>query len=382
MIAAEILFLYKGGRIDRIGSGEPFPSEFFYGARELASDGRSVAMLDEEQAAALAGADSARLPAGGVFGGFGVRLARAVAPMLPAIVASHLWSRAVRTRLAAASVIIATANGQAIALGALRRLGLLRRPVLAIAMGALLRSPTGWQERSIGWALRACRLVSLSKEESRTLSRWLGVRVEYLPFGVDVDFWTPGVGDPELRRTLGLSDGYVIAIGNDRHRDYRTLVAAWRPEFPTLAIITTLPLPQLPPNVRKIAGNWGDRLLSDAQVRSLIRDAAFAIVPLQATIQPSGQSAALQAMSCAKAVILSDIDGLWDRDMICDGVNCRLVTVGDANALAFAAAQLAGDVELGGRIGVAARKTVLAAFSARRMADELLALIEGEGRHG
>ncbi len=382
MAVGELLFLYKGGRSERIGDREPFPSEFFYGAQELAADGLQIATLDEAQAATLAGAASARNPAGGLVGRLCVRLTRSFASALPAIVATHLWSRAVRARFAAARAIVATANGQAVALGALRRVGILRRPALAIAMGALLRPPAGWQERMIAWALRGCRLASLSQDEARALSGWLGVPVDYLPFGVDTGFWTPGPGDPDLSRRLGLDGGYVIAIGNDRHRDYETLIAAWQPDFPVLAVVTSLPLPPLPANVHAIAGNWGDRLLSDAQVRSLVRGAAFAIVPLRATIQPSGQSATLQAMACAKSVIVSDIDGIWDREAMRDRVNCCLVRVGDAVALSAAVAYLAGDAALRERLGDAARKTVLEKFSARRMADALLELIEDEERNG
>ena len=47
----------------------------------------------------------------------------------------------------------------------------------------------------------------------------LGDRVHVVPFGVDASFWTPGAATSERD---------VLAIGNDGHRDWETLVAAAR----------------------------------------------------------------------------------------------------------------------------------------------------------
>ena len=59
-------------------------------------------------------------------------------------------------------------------------------------------------------------------------------RVGYLTFGVDAGFWTPGDGRE------GGNEPYVLSIGNDTHRDYATLIAAWNTDFPKLQRMSRL----------------------------------------------------------------------------------------------------------------------------------------------
>jgi hypothetical protein len=94
----------------------------------------------------------------------------------------------------------------------------------------------------------------------------------------------------------------------------------------------TVPAP-LPANVEIIAGDWRTQLLSDGAVRDMVRGSRFVVVPSHDTMQPAGQSACLQAMACAKAVVLSDIAGLWDRELMRDRESCILVKPGDVAAL-------------------------------------------------
>ena len=66
--------------------------------------------------------------------------------------------------------------------------------------------------------LRRMQLVLYGPGEVEGLTALgLGDRVHVVPFGVDTSFWTPGVATSERD---------VLAIGNDGHRDWDTLVAA------------------------------------------------------------------------------------------------------------------------------------------------------------
>ena len=63
--------------------------------------------------------------------------------------------------------------------------------------------------------------------------------------------------------------------------------------------------------------------MTDAgDLRRLYNSAAAVIAPLKDVHQPSGYSVTLQAMSCGKPVILSNIKGLWDRELLIDCENC------------------------------------------------------------
>jgi glycosyltransferase involved in cell wall biosynthesis len=187
-------------------------------------------------------------------------------------------------------------------------------------------------------------------------------RVRVIQFGVDEAFWrpagTPAPGD------------YVLSLGNDDGRDYRTLLAAIGGV--PLRLHTALPLPSgLPPNVALTRGSWHERTLSDAEVRELYQRARFVVTPLTDSWQPQGQSVTLQAMACGKAVVLSRTRGLWSPLLMRHAENCWLVPPGDAAALKEAVQRLWADGELAASLGAAARESVVAHFTSRRMADEI-----------
>src|SRR3954452_1569394 len=153
-------------------------------------------------------------------------------------------------------------------------------------------------------------------------------RVHVVPFGVDTDFWTPGAGE--------IGDE-VLAIGNDGHRDWETLLAA-APSVPARIRILTRrePPASLPPNVSWEPADWYTQVLSDEEVRALYRRAAVVAVPTKDVPQPSGQSVTLQAMACARPVVLSRTRGLWAPETLRDGENVVLTIPGDAAELARA----------------------------------------------
>ena len=219
------------------------------------------------------------------------------------------------------------------------------------------------------WILRGTRILSISRGEQEFLSHALGasVPVDYLPFGVDERFWQPGgQGD----------DGYVLSIGNDPSRDYGTLVAAWQPEDPPLRIVTSLPVPGAPANVEIIRGDWRTQILSDEEIRHLYQRARFVVLPIRETLQPSGQSACLQAMACGKAVVFSDIQGLWDRQLMVHGDTLLLTRPGDPTDLRRAIDSLLASPVLVKRLGQNARRVVGEHLNVTMMAAQLAAYAE------
>jgi len=97
-------------------------------------------------------------------------------------------------------------------------------------------------------------------------------------------------------------------------------------------------------------------------------------VPLIDTIQPAGQSVCLQAMACGRAVILSDIMGLWDSELMRHHKNIWLVRPRSKIALQNALRQLTNDTKLCADIGNEGRKLVERHFNAELMAAALTRL--------
>jgi glycosyltransferase involved in cell wall biosynthesis len=179
----------------------------------------------------------------------------------------------------------------------------------------------------------------------------LGPRVHVNAFGVDTAFWAPAP-EPAARE--------VLAIGNDGHRDWETLVMAAADIPARVRVFTRHPKPAgLPANVSWAEADWHRQLLSDADVRELYRNAAAVVVPVKNVPQPSGQSVTLQAMACGRPVVLSRTRGLWRPETLHDGVNVQLVPPSDAAALAAAVRDLLDDPARAHQVGAEAREGVL-----------------------
>ena len=191
-------------------------------------------------------------------------------------------------------------------------------------------------------------------------------RVFVNQYGIDADFWTPANG-----QSAGTGD-YVLAVGNDGRRDYDLLMkvaARCRQDF---IIVTRATIAgAVPPNVKIMAGDFRDEILSDLELRDLYRSARCVVTPLIETTQPSGQSVCLQAMACGRPVILTRTEGLWSEARMRDGENVVLVPPHDIEAMAAAIERVCSDPQLGDRLGRAGRETVCRDWTARDYARRL-----------
>lgn len=268
-----------------------------------------------------------------------------------------------------AQVVISTVDACGLPLALLKRAGLLRSKLIYISQGltdSITRHGRGkWlSQRYRRLLLGVDQLATLSAGAAQGLASWLGVpeeRVRVVPFGVDCEFWhqtsPPGTGGED-----------ILSIGSDPGRDYATLLAAasGRP----LHIVTRQPFELVGhPNVVKTADH------TPRELRDLYAQARFVVIPLHDKDQPSGQSATLQAMACARAVIVTKTRGWWGETLLKDGENCVLVPPGDVEALRQAVQRLWDDPAACARLGHQARETVVHSFSEARMAEQLSQLI-------
>ena len=330
-------FLFRSGRRARLANSGP--TEFLYGFAELQRGGAPVAMLEEQELGIE------RLFPRLVERGAG-RLAGFCG--IHARVLHGLFRH--RTQLSTAGTLIATTHAVGIALAALRRWGVLTQDVVIMTMGIITpeasRLRLGW----LRWLLAGTTLAALSRPEAAWLRSVLGPRVRVIDFtfGVDLEFWRPD--NQRDRRDV------VLSVGNDWNRDFATLIEAWRPEFPVLEIVTSLPVNTDKPNVSIVRGDWRRQELSDEDLRARLQRARLVVVPLRDTLQPSGQSAALQAMACGSPVVLTGNRGCWDRAMLEHHDACRFVPPGDASALAAMVAGLLADTTAAEAMGARARR--------------------------
>jgi glycosyltransferase involved in cell wall biosynthesis len=364
MKGGPVLFLFKSGRKSR--RDESGPREFFYGFTEMQRSRIEAEMLEEDE-----------LPPAPLTG-LAERLAtRLLDPLagLNADTLSRLSTQVALERMNKAGALVATTNAHGLALGALKSLGRLKPPVLFLPMGVWPIGAGILRRHMLARWLAPLDLAPISKTEEAWLASRLAGRQRnaYLPFGIDTAFWTP-TQEAVLQDPGG---GFAFAIGNDPHRDWSGLAKAWTPALPKLKIVTRRPVPVSAGRIEILAGDWNSRPISDIQVRSFYREALFVVLPLNDTIQPSGQSACLQAMSCGKAVILSDIRGLWDSELLRHGETCLLTPPGDHEALAAAANRLAHDPVLAERLGRAARSIVAQRFTIERMGDVMAGRLHG-----
>lgn len=366
MIAAgrnilKITYLVRGGRRERLAELGQGPTEFFYGYQQLLARGLDVSILEDSDVGMAPPLSTVS------------RLANKFSPLLgglPIGMALSLLSTGGCRKLSGASCIVATTNGMGMALAIAKALGRLDVPVLLLTMGLLPMKPTSLQLRLFGFLTRHIHIACISRGEQAFLQRLLTKQsIHYIPFGVDIDFWRPAT-------VVTAQHGYVLAIGNDRNRDWAILADAWNSDLPPLKIVTSLPVPPASANVEVVSGDWRRQILSDDAIRELYRAARFVIIPLKETTQPAGQSACLQAMACGKAVILSDIRGLWDRDLMRDGETVLLTPPGDGAALVVCVRRMMADSALAAKIGGAGRAVVETHLNIDAMVTALLNLLE------
>lgn len=362
-------FMFKAGREARAAEGGP--TEFFYGYVQLRQAGYDAEIVTDRDV------DLDALPA---------RVWRTVSHAFYAATGVPLWP-AVRlarsealARLNAFDCLVVSTNTFGICLGLLSRLNVLKTPVLFMAIGLIEPTTPARVVRVYRWIFgKRVSVRALTEGNARLLSSKLGTAIGHVPFGVDTRFWTPPAGGTP-------AGDYVLSVGNDSHRDYATLLKAWRPSDPPLRIVTSHAISSAAANVEIIRGGWHQQVLTDEAIRALVQNARFVILPIRQTIQPSGQSACLQAMACGKTVVITEFSGLWNRELLRDGDTCLFGGApGDYEGIRRAVDGLLADAGASARIGANARRMVESSLSVDHMAAavarEVDACIAGTAPH-
>lgn len=341
-----MLYLFSGGRANKLGlvqRGEA-PTEFYYGYCELVSSGNDVDFLDIPEV--TQGSISSRL-----LNHFYYRW-----QVLPCRTTGDLITILYQMlgRLNTYDVIVGTTTGLGFSLEILRRVGLLKSRVLTIHCGVMNYRYNGLTNAVTGHLLRRGFTQVLGQGELEAMGECYRIdkgRLELNEFGVDNRFWFP-LEEPD-------DGGYVLSVGNSGRRDYELLMRVAAGLGVQVKLLTESPPPSVPDNVTVIRGRmYSNYELPDIELRELYRRASVVVVPLTDSLQPSGQSVTLQAMACAKVVVLTRTRGMWNPSILRDGVNCLLVPAADEKALGFGIRRALDDSKWRYYVGANAVETV------------------------
>lgn len=147
-------------------------------------------------------------------------------------------------------------------------------------------------------------------------------KFHFIPFSVDFDFWREHQEyDYALRKK-------ILFVGNDGKRDFEKLIniAKNLPEFEFHFISKRItPNTNIPPNVYLQGGDWASANISDKELKNIYQKCKFTIIPLINSLQPSGQSVALQSISSGTPVLISKTDGFWDHSKFKNNKNIILL---------------------------------------------------------
>jgi len=359
-----ILFLYSGGRGAKkklVETGQA-PSEFYYGYWELQQAGCEVDFVDvREQTVASISSRFLNI----FYYRWQVLPCRATGDLL--VLLYRLISK-----INNYDVVVATTTGIGFCLEILRAMHYIRRPVVTIHCGILnyvYNLPTNIFTRY---------LLQRSHSQVFGVGEFEGMRKTYSldqeqiglnEFGVDRAFWYP--------EHSSNTENYILSVGNCGRRDYDILSRVAGNLDVSFKLLTDVPPDHVPDNVELLRGRLhSEHEVPDVELRELYRRATLVYVPLMESLQPSGQSVTLQAMACGAPVVLTQTAGIWNRSLLRNHYNCRLVPVGDVAGATTAIRDLIENPERSRDLTRAALETVRDHWDVRQFAKRVYQLCE------
>ena len=346
-----IYFIFSGGRRKRWINKKYSPSEFFYGFKELSSINEKISFLEER--------DIGMMPKKSILSIFFRKLSF-FSYNIPLEMIYGFLKTIKSLPFSDKDIIVSTTNGIGLTLAFAKKLGILKSNLIFIAMGLIPKNSIFIKILIYKYILSKANIIVISLEEKKFLSKIMpNKNIQYIPFGVDNKFWKPKI--------IKTKEEYIFAIGNDKSRDWDTLIDSWDDSLPNLKIVTSKLLKNNKSNIQIIRGNWRENLLTDEEILSLYNGSKFVIIPLYNTIQPSGQSVCLQAMSCEKPVIMSYISGLWDHSKLIHKENIYLVKPENPSLLNRSIKELISDNILCEKIAKNGRELVNEKYNVEKM---------------
>lgn len=211
---------------------------------------------------------------------------------------------------------------------------------------------------------RCAGIVTVGEEETQKLKKrfpHLADRIEYIPFGVDIELFKPVPFVEEKNQ--------VIAVGFDPDRDWKTYFEAGVGlHVPFIAATRQSRVEKLQPLPEfAVVKSFGLHEMIEEYARS-----AVVVIPLdtsRGTNDAMGASTLFEAMAMGKAIVATDTHTM--RSYIRDGVNGVLVPEGDSAALHNAISSLLVDESKRKELGANARAYAEEYLDADKVTEKL-----------
>ena len=273
-----------------------------------------------------------------------------------------------------ADVVFSTVDTVGIPLMLLAQSRVVRAPFVYTAIGLperLVQLRSVRMQRLYARALGAASAVVVySEHEANVLRQWLrerGIapRVEFVPFGVDVDAFRPTDATPDLD---------VVSVGADPHRDFELLLAVARslPEASFLVVTTAdraRALAGVPSNVTV------ETDLPFDEMRRRLERARVVALPVRENSYSGATTVLLQAMALGKPVVATRTAAIATGYGLADGENVRLVPPRDGESFGRALTEVLGGDAIARALGAGARATVERALTWEQYVTRLEALL-------
>ena len=141
-------------------------------------------------------------------------------------------------------------------------------------------------------------------------------KIHFLPFSIDQKFWTFENSDNSYKTNKN-----VLFIGNDGKRDYEFVIElASKMRGINFTFITKqIKIDQIKSkNVTLLNGKWDDSNITDLDIKNYYQNSSISIIPIFKSLQPSGQSVALQSLSMGIPVLITKSEGFWEPSLFTD----------------------------------------------------------------
>lgn len=197
-----------------------------------------------------------------------------------------------------------------------------------------------------------------------------GSKIKFLPFGVDNVFWSG--------KATTTKDN-ILFIGNDSNRDFDFLIDLIKkmPEnkFTVVSEKINSQVENLQ-NVELYQGSWNKNTYDDAFLKEIYDKSFISLIPLKDSLQPSGQSVALQSMSMMVPVIITKTVGFWDTDYFKHGENIYFINENESDQWIQAIDDLYKNEEKYSLIKNNAKKLIDEKFNCEYFGENLIKILE------
>jgi glycosyltransferase involved in cell wall biosynthesis len=220
----------------------------------------------------------------------------------------HVWANRALLRADRADVIWTHTEYEHLGVGLLRRLGLPTAPIVAQSIW-LVDEWSRWsgvRRRLVRWLMRDAEAATFHSPLNMVRARELdlGERQVIVDFGISLDSYPIATERPQAELD-GTRPLHVLALGNDRHRDWETLAQALGGRAGVELRIGSSHFP-----ARLAQPNISAHPMTQAEVVANYGWADCVVVPLHENLHASGLTAVLEATARGVPVVATRAGGL------------------------------------------------------------------------